>query len=73
MELTIWYVLVGGLLVLMAVSGSFVQRLPLSMGLVYLVVGFALGPTGARLLDLNPLLHPQVLEILSEIAVILSL
>ncbi len=73
MELTIWYVLIGGLLVLMAVSGSFVQRLPLSMGLVYLVVGFALGPTGAGLLDLNPLLHPQVLEILTEIAVILSL
>jgi NhaP-type Na+/H+ or K+/H+ antiporter len=73
MELTIWYVLVGGLLVLMAVSGSFVQRLPLSMGLVYLAVGFALGPSGAGLLDLNPLLHPHVLEVLTEVAVLLSL
>lgn len=73
MEMTIWYVLVGGLLVLMAVSGSFVQRLPLSMGLVYLVVGFALGPAGAGLLNLNPLLRPHVLEVLTEIAVIVSL
>jgi len=73
MELTIWFLIIGVLLVLMALTGSIVQRLPLTAGLVYLAVGFVLGPNGFGLIQLNPVADPDILELLTEIAVILSL
>ena len=41
----IWCLIVGGLLMSMGLVGSALKRLPLSAAMVYLAIGFALGPT----------------------------
>ena len=48
------------------------QRLPLSTSLLYLAIGYAVGP-GLGLLDLDPLRSSAVLERIAEVAVIVSL
>jgi sodium/hydrogen antiporter len=73
MAATLWFIVVGLLLVVMAVSGSFLKRLPLTTSLLYLVAGIALGPYGVDLVRLDPLRDADVLERLTEIAVLISL
>jgi NhaP-type Na+/H+ or K+/H+ antiporter len=70
---TLWYVVAGLLLVSMALFGSVLRRLPLTTSIPYLLVGVALGPHGAGLLDLNPVEEPELLHRLAELAVIVSL
>jgi sodium/hydrogen antiporter len=73
MTVTLWFIIVGALLVAMAVSGSVVKRLPLTTSLLYLVAGAALGPHAAGLVGLEPLRDAALLERLTEIAVLISL
>jgi NhaP-type Na+/H+ or K+/H+ antiporter len=73
MEFTLWYLIVGALLVVMALSVTWVKRLPLTSSLLYLAVGVALGPFALGLIRLDPLSHPHLLERLTEVAVIISL
>ena len=73
MAFTIWYLTVGGLLVLMAVTGSILKRLPLTSAMFYLAAGFALGPIGAGLLYVDTLRDAELLERITEVAVIVSL
>jgi sodium/hydrogen antiporter len=68
---TLWFLVAGGLLVLMALSGTVLKRLPLSASLVYLAVGFGLHHAGVE--TLSPSAHPTAAEHLTEIAVIISL
>ena len=70
---TVWYLTVGGLLVLMAVTGSILKRLPLTSAMFYLAAGFALGPFGAGLLHVDTLRDAELLERITEVAVIVSL
>lgn len=70
---TIWYLTVGGLLVLMAVTGSILKRLPLTSAMFYLAAGFALGPLGGGLLAVDTLRDAALLERITEVAVIISL
>lgn len=73
MTFAIWAVVIGGVLVLMALAGSVLRRLPLSAAMVYMGVGFALSPAGAGLLAVDPVADAKVLEHLTEVAVIVSL
>ncbi len=73
MEITVWFVIIGAILITMAVVGTVVKRLPLTTGLIYLALGVALGPNGFGLIAVNPVLHSDILEVLTEIAVVLSL
>ena len=50
MDFAIWSVIVGLLLVVMALSGSVLARLPLSTAMLYLLVGLAVSPLGIGLL-----------------------
>jgi len=50
-----WYSLVGVLLVAIALMGRFLDRLPVSPAMIYLFVGFALGPTVFNVLELHRL------------------
>lgn len=68
-----WFVVIGLLLVLMAMTGSWIRRLPLSTSVVYLAVGALVGPLGLGLLVLDPVGQAPALELLSEVAVIISL
>lgn len=73
MEFALWSVIVGLLLVLMALSGSVLKRLPLSTAMLYLGVGAAVSPWGLGLLPADPLQHTVLLERLAEVVVLLSL
>ncbi|MFO7533643.1 MAG: cation:proton antiporter [Candidatus Limnocylindrales bacterium] len=68
-----WYIAAGLILVAMALVGSTLRRLPLSTSAVYLVVGVVLGPLGLAMLVVDPVGQAPVLEVISEVAVIVSL
>jgi NhaP-type Na+/H+ or K+/H+ antiporter len=70
---TVWFLVVGALLIAMALAGSVLKRLPLTSAMFYLAVGGMLGPLGVGLLDLDMLRDAEGVEWLSEVAVIISL
>ncbi len=57
----------------MGLMGTIWQRLPLSPAMVYLPMGFALGPSGLSLVALDPYRHASLLTLLAEIALLVSL
>lgn len=71
--ISFWFLVVGALLILMALVGSAVDRLPLSPGLIYLLTGVALGPAGLNIVALDPMSRSPELRLACEIAVIISL
>lgn len=68
-----WFLLIGSVLVVMAFAARFVDRLPLTAAVLYLVVGIAIGPDGLDMLDPGAKEHMHVIEALAEIAVLISL
>lgn len=68
-----WFVLVGGVLILMAFSSHLVQRLPLSPAILYLGVGALVGPLGIQLLRADLWVHHHAVEVLTEVAVLITL
>jgi NhaP-type Na+/H+ or K+/H+ antiporter len=68
-----WFVLVGVLLIFIALLGRFLDRLPVSPAMIYLLVGFALGPACLDALELHPLRELGLMETLAEVAVLISL
>jgi len=61
------------LLVVIALLGRFLDRLPVSPAMIYLLVGFALGPAGINALELHPLRELALLETLTEVALLIAL
>jgi NhaP-type Na+/H+ or K+/H+ antiporter len=70
---TVWFLVVGAVLIAMALSSTVLKRLPLTASMFYLAVGAALGPLGLGLLRLDVIGDASALERLTEIAVIVSL
>jgi sodium/hydrogen antiporter len=68
-----WFVLVGALLVVIALLGRFLDRMPVSPAMIYLLVGFALGPAVFNVLELHPLRELTMLETITEIALLIAL
>jgi NhaP-type Na+/H+ or K+/H+ antiporter len=68
-----WFVLIGALLLFVALLGRFLDRLPVSLAIIYLVVGFLLGPTVFDAIELHPMRNLVLLESISEIAVLVAL
>ncbi|PAP77512.1 cation:proton antiporter [Rubrivirga marina] len=73
MPFALWFVVAGLLLTLMALAKTTLARLPLSTAQLYLLVGLGIGPLGIGLLVIDPIDEAGTLEVLTEIAVILSL
>jgi NhaP-type Na+/H+ or K+/H+ antiporter len=73
MEFAIWALIIGVLLTAMMLAGTFLKRLPLSTAMLYLAVGYCLGPVGAGLLAPDPLKYSVLLERAAEVAVLISL
>jgi sodium/hydrogen antiporter len=65
--------LAGGVLVVMALSGSVLKRLPLTASMFYLALGFVLGPALLGALDISILQESAMLERITEVAVVISL
>lgn len=68
-----WFLITGVLLVVVAVAASAVERLPLSLPVLYLGVGVLLGPWALGLLEPDPVADAALLERLTEVAVVVSL
>ncbi|HUP64183.1 MAG TPA: cation:proton antiporter [Thermoanaerobaculia bacterium] len=68
-----WYLGVGALLVALAIGSAAIKRLPLTTAILYLLLGYAIGPKGAEWIALNPIEDSGLLERVAEIAVIVSL
>ena len=73
MDVTTGYLIAGSLLVVMALGGSFLERLPLTTSIIYLAAGIALGGYGAGVLTLDPIDDSTILHYFAEFAVIVSL
>ena len=68
-----WFLLVGGLLLARGLTASFLTRLPVTPAIIYLAVGLLVGPTVLNLFHFNPLKESALLEVLTEVAVLISL
>jgi len=68
-----WFVLIGVLLLVMGMSSTVLKRLPVTSAIIYLGVGVLLGPTVLDLFRFNPMRESALLEVLTEVAVLISL
>ncbi len=68
-----WFLVVGALLVMLAVAGSLMKRLPLSVAMIYLLAGVLVGPLALDLFHVDPVDQAALLERITEVAVIISL
>ncbi len=73
MNFLAWMALVGGLLLLMALSSSYLKQIPVSTSFIYLMIGTALSPLGFGVVAIDIESNKVFLEHLTEIAVIISL
>ena len=68
-----WFLLVGGLLLARGLTSSMLKRLPVTPAIIYLAVGLLVGPTVLNLFHFNPLKESALLEVLTEVVVLISL
>jgi len=73
MSLSLWFLLVGALLLVMGLTAGRVRRLPVTSAIIYLAVGVLIGPTALHAFHFNPLKQSETLELLTEAAVLISL
>lgn len=73
MDFAIWSLVVGVLLIVLALSGTVLERLPLSTAMLYLAAGLLVSPWGLNLLSADPHRHTLLLERLTEVVVLVSL
>ncbi len=73
MSIAVWFLLIGSLLIMMGLRSPLLQRLHLTPTLVYLAVGVVLGPSVFGAFHFNPLEQAHLLEVLAEVAVLVSL
>jgi NhaP-type Na+/H+ or K+/H+ antiporter len=69
----VWSLLLGVLLITMVLAGSLLARLLLSSAMIYLVVGYVLGPGALALTEPDPFGYTDVLEHVAEVALLISL
>lgn len=73
MSFALWSLLVGAIFLSVGLTHSFFRMKPITSAMIYLLIGIVLGPTGFYLFHFNPLKEAHLLEILTEIAVLISL
>lgn len=73
MTTELWFLLVGSLLLVMGLTPSFISRLPVTPAIIYLTIGLLAGPSLFNVFHFNPLKQSALLEVLTEVAVLISL
>lgn len=73
MLLATWALIAGAIMIAMALLGTLLKRLPLSPGILYLAIGYLLGPSGAGLMAPDPVRYSAELERMAEVALLISL
>src|SRR6478609_4826862 len=69
----LWFLLIGLLMLTRGMTATALKKLPFTPAIIYLVVGILLGPTLLKLFYFDPLKQSALLELLTEIAVLISL
>ncbi|MDI1246385.1 MAG: cation:proton antiporter [Rhodoferax sp.] len=69
----LWFLLVGGLLLTRGLTASLLKNLPVTPAIVYLAVGLLVGPTAINFFHFNPLKQSALLEMMTEVVVLISL
>lgn len=73
MNNAVWFLFVGGLLLTMGLTAPAIKRLPVTSAIIYLALGILVGPSLLGLFHFNPLKQSVLLEVLTEVAVLISL
>jgi len=73
MTFAYWFLLIGLLMLIKGLSTTPLKKLPFTSAIVYLVIGFLLGPSVLGFFYFDPIKQSALLEILTEIAVLISL
>lgn len=68
-----WFILIGSLLLIVGFTFSYIKSVPATSAIVYLLIGFIAGPMGFEIFYFNPPEESALLELLTEIAVLISL
>lgn len=68
-----WFLFIGGLLLSMGLTSSVLKRLPITSAIIYLAVGLLVGPTVLGIFHFNPLKESALLELMTEVVVLISL
>src|SRR5829696_9206689 len=68
-----WFVLAGVVFIAVAIGGSILRRLPVTGAVLYLVIGVVAGPLALGLVVVDPVEDAGLLELATELAVIVSL
>ena len=68
-----WCLIIGVLLILIGLSDTWRQRLPVSTSALYLVAGYMLGPQGFGFIQISLPNDVGIVEMLTEIALLISL
>lgn len=70
---SLWFLLVGGLLLARGLTIPLLQRSAVTPAMFYLALGLLCGPTVLDLFHFNPLKQSALLEVLTEVVVLISL
>jgi NhaP-type Na+/H+ or K+/H+ antiporter len=73
MTTTLWFILIGSLMLARGLAATTISRSPFTSAMVYLFVGLLLGPIAFGIFRFNPVEESKLLETLTEIAVLVSL
>lgn len=73
MENGIWFLLIGILMLGRGLTSTILKRSPFSSSIVYLVAGIIAGPMVLGLFYFDPVKESRLLEVLTEVAVLISL
>jgi NhaP-type Na+/H+ or K+/H+ antiporter len=68
-----WFLLIGVLMLARGLAATTIARSPFTSAIVYLCAGLVLGPSVLDLFHFDPLKQSALLEVLTEIAVLISL
>jgi sodium/hydrogen antiporter len=68
-----WYILIGLLMLTRGLSKTLLQKLPFTPAIIYLIIGLILGPSVLGFFNFDPIKRSLSLEILTEVAVLISL
>ena len=68
-----WYLFAGVLLCAMAIAATLIRRLPLSTAMLYLPIGWALGPHGLNAIPIDLVTHVFAVEQITKAIILVSL
>lgn len=72
-NVSLWYLILGTLLILISISSTFFEKIPLTTSIVYFLIGIGLGTDGISLINADLVERAKLFEHTAEIVVLISL